>query len=576
MILQSNELKYFVGVVEDRMDPLKQGRVRVRVFGVHPYQKVQGDVSGIPTEDLPWMTVLQSTNSAAVSGVGGSITGMVEGTHVYGHWLDRYMTNGLVVGTYSANNKTKPNFNEGFSDPTGQYPRYLGSDTNPLNQGDEVGYESTSNIIQDNNLDTGINPDSSDISSIPEDDNPKFRIDEMIRRDEGLTLKWFFDVKGYTVGIGHFFLTAPKGTAADTVNKALSKEIGREVRGNPGSITMDEARKLFDKDLEKIQKEVKSHPVVGPVWRSVNRSRQMALENMTFQMGIAGLAKFQKMLAYMLAKQWSKAYKEARDSTWYSQTKGRAGRVSMCILLGNMESYGVMVPRDPKDLSAAAVRASGNDDDPSKPWTPTDSRILFKEPESSYAGEYPYVQTMETEAGHIQEFDNTPGNERYRLVHPTGSYEEVAPDGRRTTKTMADSYNITNGDGATLISGDAKTNIGGDEVYYNMSSRRDQIDGDKVLFIRGNDTTTVEGDGTILVKGNIKIVVEGNANITVMGNCDTIVEGDYKMEVGGNMTVSVKGAMNQSVIGSWTQTMQTMSSTATAGYRIDGSRIDLG
>ena len=574
MILQNTEVKWFVGVVEDRMDPIKQGRVRVRVFGVHPFQKVQGDISGIPTEDLPWMSVLQSTNSAAVSGVGGSITGMVEGTHVYGHWLDRYMTSGLVMGSYSANNPNKPNFNEGFSDPTGQYPRYVGSDTNSLNQGGETGIDSNQNVIQDSNLDVGINPDDANLSDIPEDGDPDYSINGMLRRDEGLRLKVYWDTEGFpTVGIGHL-IVASKTRDMGVINKELSKHVNREVRGNPGSITMDEANDLFEKDLAKMQADIKKHPRVGPVYIKMNRSRQMALENMAFQLGVAGLAGFKKMLEFMFVSKWKEAYKEARDSLWYSQTKGRASRVSMIILTGNMESYGVMIKKRTLSAMAASTRAEAGD--PSDPFTPEDSRILFKEPPSSYNGQYPYVQTMETEAGHIQEFDNTPGYERYKLAHPTGSYEEVAPDGRRTVKTVADLFEMTSGDGSYLVSGDRKVNVGGSDICYNMGDKRDQVDGNKTLFIRGNDTKTVEGDGTLIVKGDIKIIVEGNADITVQGNCETKVEGDYKMEVGGNMTVAVKGAMTQAVVGSWTQTMQTMSSVASSGYVIDGSRIDIG
>ena len=32
---------FYYGVVEDRMDPLKIGRVRVRVFDVHTHQKTK-------------------------------------------------------------------------------------------------------------------------------------------------------------------------------------------------------------------------------------------------------------------------------------------------------------------------------------------------------------------------------------------------------------------------------------------------------------------------------------------------------------------------------------------------------
>ncbi len=42
------------GVVEDNNDPLKAGRCRVRIFGVHTDEKDIKDVSGIPTEHLLW------------------------------------------------------------------------------------------------------------------------------------------------------------------------------------------------------------------------------------------------------------------------------------------------------------------------------------------------------------------------------------------------------------------------------------------------------------------------------------------------------------------------------------------
>ncbi|MGZ7227088.1 hypothetical protein ACXWO0_11540, partial [Streptococcus pyogenes] len=59
---------------------------------------------------------------------------------------------------------------------------------------------------------------------------------------------------------------------------------------------MDEASKLFKEDLEKVQRDMRNNAAVSPVYMKVNRSRQMALENMSFQMGIGGLAKFTKML----------------------------------------------------------------------------------------------------------------------------------------------------------------------------------------------------------------------------------------------------------------------------------------
>lgn len=578
MINQNSELSWFVGVVEDRMDPLRQGRVRVRVWGLHPYQKSQGPIFGIPTEDLPWMSVLMPTNSASVSGIQTSITGMVPGTQVYGHFLDRYKLNGLVVGTYGSNSNAKPNSREGFSDPTGQYPLYIGSDTNPLNSGGSEGFDSTSNVIQDSNLDVGINPDSTDLSQIPEDNDPAYDIQAMLHRDEGLRLKVYWDTEGYpTIGIGHLIVMKQTRNMTE-INKILSDQVGRQVTGNPGAISMDEASELFQKDLKQMQRDIVKHNVVGPVYAKMNKSRQMALENMAFQMGVPGLGKFTGMLGAMFIGDWKTAYKEGRNSLWFQQTKGRASRVTMIILTGNMESYGIMVkkPEPGGRMMRMAAFAEPRATDPADPFVPEDTRILFKEPESSYKGEYPYVQTTQTEGGHITEYDNTPGYERYRLIHPTGSYVEVAPDGRRTIKSVGDSYFMTQADSSTMVGGDNKINVGGDEIKYNMANVRHQTDGNKSIHIRGDETKTVEGDGTLIVKGNVKIVVEGNADIEVQGDAKTHVLGNHDYTVDGNVTWSINGNVNMTVAGNWSETMSTMSSIASGNYKIDGSRIDLG
>ena len=44
-----NGFFWWIGVVEDRNDPLKIGRARVRIFGYHT-----SDQTILPKEDLPW------------------------------------------------------------------------------------------------------------------------------------------------------------------------------------------------------------------------------------------------------------------------------------------------------------------------------------------------------------------------------------------------------------------------------------------------------------------------------------------------------------------------------------------
>lgn len=81
--LGKNGFVWWQGVVEDIYDPLKIGRVRVRVLGWHT-----DDKSEIPTQDLPWAHVVMPANNASMSGKGWSPTGILQGTWVVGFFRD--------------------------------------------------------------------------------------------------------------------------------------------------------------------------------------------------------------------------------------------------------------------------------------------------------------------------------------------------------------------------------------------------------------------------------------------------------------------------------------------------------
>lgn len=53
-----DEFLWFIGVVEDRQDPLGLGRVRVRVFGMHT-----DSLTDIPSNNLPWASVSHAVNA---------------------------------------------------------------------------------------------------------------------------------------------------------------------------------------------------------------------------------------------------------------------------------------------------------------------------------------------------------------------------------------------------------------------------------------------------------------------------------------------------------------------------------
>lgn len=92
------EFKWFFGIVEDRDDPEKLGRVRVRAHNFHTTDKVQ-----LPTNVLPWATIINSPLSAGIKEVGMSPTGLMVGSTVFGFFADGEDAQvPMILGTIAA------------------------------------------------------------------------------------------------------------------------------------------------------------------------------------------------------------------------------------------------------------------------------------------------------------------------------------------------------------------------------------------------------------------------------------------------------------------------------------------
>ena len=112
---------WFTGVVEDREDPLEMGRVRVRIFGLHT-----DDTTKIGIEDLPWANVMMPVNSASISGIGISPTGLVEGSWVAGFFADgENAQDPIIMGSLPGKSMQALNELKAFKDPNSKYPRWF-------------------------------------------------------------------------------------------------------------------------------------------------------------------------------------------------------------------------------------------------------------------------------------------------------------------------------------------------------------------------------------------------------------------------------------------------------------------
>ncbi|MGR2462212.1 hypothetical protein ACUX4R_25305, partial [Salmonella enterica] len=110
-----DNLRWFYGRVEDVNDPDQNGRVAVRIYGVHTE-----DTTLLPTELLPWGKMLMPASNASSAGLGWSPTGITVGSDVMGFALDEAYQNIRIAWVWPAATPTD------------------GSDTNPLALGQVV------------------------------------------------------------------------------------------------------------------------------------------------------------------------------------------------------------------------------------------------------------------------------------------------------------------------------------------------------------------------------------------------------------------------------------------------------
>jgi hypothetical protein len=102
--ISNNLFKMYRGIVEDNNSPIKDGRVRVRIFGIHSEDK-----SLVPTNTLPWAELIQPLTFGYGSGIG--ITSVPRtGSWVFVILENDNPNNPIIVGGVSGKSTDKSNY----------------------------------------------------------------------------------------------------------------------------------------------------------------------------------------------------------------------------------------------------------------------------------------------------------------------------------------------------------------------------------------------------------------------------------------------------------------------------------
>ena len=108
---------WFVGVVEDRNDPQRIGRVRVRCLGFHTEDLIE-----LPTVDLPWAHVMHPVTDPSMHGMGSTPSFLVEGSWVIGFFRDaQEKQQPVIIGSLPGVTSGPSDYSTGFNDPRSPY-----------------------------------------------------------------------------------------------------------------------------------------------------------------------------------------------------------------------------------------------------------------------------------------------------------------------------------------------------------------------------------------------------------------------------------------------------------------------
>jgi lysozyme len=141
---------------------------------------------------------------------------------------------------------------------------------------------------------------------------------------EGCRLKPYYCTKGkQTIGVGRNLDDNP-----------LTEEEKRVCGDWEKGITKNAAFYLLRHDIERVEKECKKKIAF---YELLDDERQYALLDMSFNLGIAGLLKFKKMLMAMACGYFEDAAKECLDSKYAKEVGQRAVRIANTIRTGRFE-----------------------------------------------------------------------------------------------------------------------------------------------------------------------------------------------------------------------------------------------
>ena len=593
-------MKIYTGIVENRNDPLKVGRCKVRVHGVH-----NRDTAKLPTEDLPWSIPVLPTSSASISGVG---------------------TNpGVVVGSIVAII---------FTDPDQQMPLMLGSipgvPQDPVeNHG--MAYKSNSKSLDFlNSITEGEDGELVESKSTEGSSNSSTTLEEArpvtahkISADglEDIKNSYTFSEQPYTDSDGNFSIgygqqswegnpvtkTFPGSVTELSASTELERHIndpkaglkgilGKNVR-KPVTSSMYDALASFGHNTT--EKEFSASSVLSQLNSGKFASAGKLLENYSSNSGdLTG-----KLDARRLTESTNFLKKGIPTNLGIDNPVSTAASIGSKLTDGSVFDGGAANTLEYRGFGLSTKKYSypkytnesdisrlvrGEELDKTSVYVKEAARFLGVPKATSvlsstavqtdasrdtwetsnvpYNAEYPYNKVHQTEAGHSLELDDTPGAERLSLFSSPGSYIEYDHNGTLVDHVVGDRFVQSSRHVYDVVSGNQTSYIAGDTNLYVRNGATINIEGAANVIINNDVNLTIAGDYSTVVKGNYNLDVVGDRFERIAGNSDIQIGGNETFDVIGSGIHVRRGNYSEHIAGTFSSCVD-----GTSGYYLLGA-----
>lgn len=160
-------------------------------------------------------------------------------------------------------------------------------------------------------------------------------------------------------------------------------------------------------------------------------------------------------------------------------------------------------------------------------WTEPESPASIENPPV-----YPYNQIWQSESCHSIELDDTPGRERVRIQHRTGTFTEIHPNSDEVHKVFGDGYEIHLKNKNMLVKGVCSITIEGDSIVHTKGDKYERVDGDYILYVKGDYSVSTKRDLSIISSGNCNLGVNPTAlgYMKFLTGDSKIIKGDLVIE----------------------------------------------